>query len=233
MKTTNWQRQDVTQHYLEQVRGGIPFGAEQSKMMLQVVNHFNPSPKKIMDLGCGNGFLAEVLLKSYPKASAILLDHSEPMIKSARSHMKSYSDRCDIFHEDFSESILKYAEPGTIDCVVSGYAIHHLSNTKKIELYQDIYNVLAPGGVFINIDHIASNTPQIEKLYDELFIDHLSMHNKRDKEEVAKEYYLRPDKEDNILENVDVQINWLKDIGFQHADCYFKWMELSVFGGVK
>ena len=81
MATTNWQRYDVTQHYLEQIRGGIPFGAEQAKIMLQVINHFAPNPKRIMDLGCGNGFLAEILLKTYPDASAILLDHSEPMVQ--------------------------------------------------------------------------------------------------------------------------------------------------------
>ena len=38
---------------------------------------------------------------------------------------------------------------------------------------------------------------------------------------------------DNLLERVDVQLNWLKEIGFNHVDCYFKWMELAVFGGVK
>lgn len=36
MKTTNWQRADVTEHYLEQVRGGIPYGADQIKIMLQL-----------------------------------------------------------------------------------------------------------------------------------------------------------------------------------------------------
>lgn len=58
MSTTNWQREDVTEHYLKQVRGGIPYGADQVKIMLQVINYFRPHPKKIMDLGCGNGFLA-------------------------------------------------------------------------------------------------------------------------------------------------------------------------------
>lgn len=38
---------------------------------------------------------------------------------------------------------------------------------------------------------------------------------------------------DNRLERVDVQLNWLEEIGFNHVDCYFKWMELAVFGGVK
>ncbi|NGP46710.1 class I SAM-dependent methyltransferase [Bacillaceae bacterium SIJ1] len=233
METTNWQRQDVTQHYLEQVRVGIPFGAEQAKIMLQVINHFIRDPKKIMDLGCGNGFLAEILLKSYPEASAVLLDHSEPMIEHARVHMKDYMKRCEIILDDFNHTIGKYAEPGTVDCIVSGFAIHHLPHTKKKELYQEIYKILAPGGIFVNVEHTASPSPDLENLYDELFIDHLSTHNKKDRQEVAMEYYNRPDKKDNILERVDIQVNWLREIGFKHSDCYFKWMELAVFGGVK
>lgn len=233
MERTTWQRQEVTQHYLEQVRGGIPFGAEQAKIMLQVVNHFTPNPKKIMDLGCGNGFLGEILLKSYKEASAVLLDHSEPMIEHARVHMKDYMSRCEIIHADFCHSIRKYARPESMDCIVSGYAIHHLPHAKKKELYQEIYNTLVPGGIFINVEHTASATSKIEKLHDELFIDHLCAHNKRDRQEVAKEYYNRPDKEDNILERVDIQVNWLREIGFKHSDCYFKWMELAVFGGAK
>ncbi|MDP4104360.1 MAG: class I SAM-dependent methyltransferase [Bacillota bacterium] len=230
---TTWKQKDVTQHYLEQVRGGIPFGAEQVKVMLQLVNHFTPNPKKIMDLGCGNGFLAEILLKTYPNATAKLLDHSEPMVKAARNHMSEYYNRCEIIKGDLSNSINKYAEPNSVDCIVSGFAIHHLPHEKKKDLYKEIYDLLADGGIFINIEHTASATPEIEKLHDELFIDHLSNHYKRDRKEVAQEYYSRPDKMDNILERVNIQISWLKEIGFKHSDCYFKWMELAVFGGVK
>src|SRR5690606_39548096 len=114
-----------------------------------------------------------------------------------------------------SHSITEYAEPNSIDCVVSGFAIHHLPHNKKQELYKEIYTLLAPGGIFINIEHTASATPKIEELYDKLFIEHLAAYNNRDKQEVAAEYYARPDKEDNILERVDIQVNWLRDIGFQ------------------
>jgi ubiquinone/menaquinone biosynthesis C-methylase UbiE len=136
-------------------------------------------------------------------------------------------------HGDFSHSIKQYADENSVDCVVSGFAIHHLHHAQKKALYQEIYSVLAAGGVFINLEHTASATPEIEKLHDELFVDHLASYNKRDRREEAKEYYSRPDKVDNILERADIQVNWLRDIGFKHADCYFKWMELAVFGGVK
>lgn len=233
METTNWQRQDVTQYYLEQIRGGIPFGAEQAKIMLQVINYFIPNPKRIIDLGCGNGFLAEILLKTYPDASALLIDHSEPMVQAAREHMSEYGNRCEIIHGDFSHSIQEYAKSNSVDCIVSGFAIHHLTHEKKKKLYRDIYNLLSDGGVFINIEHVASATFEIGKLNDELFIDYLALYNNRNRDEVAKEYYNRPDKDDNILKRVDIQVNWLREVGFNHADCYFKWMELAVFGGVK
>ncbi|MGM9946018.1 MAG: class I SAM-dependent methyltransferase [Lysinibacillus sp.] len=232
MKTT-WQREDVTTHYLQKVRGGIPFGAEQASLMLEVVKHFVKEPKLIMDLGCGNGFLAEILLRTYPTAKAMCMDHSAPMIEQAKVHMEPFQNRCEIILADFSKQITGYAEPNSVDIIVSGYAIHHLPHEMKKALYKEIYNLLKPGGIFINVEHTASATTELEKLYDKLFVDHLVEFNKGDREEIASEYYARPDKADNILERVDVQVGWLRDIGYQHADCYFKWMELAVFGGVK
>ena len=125
------------------MRGGIPFGAEQAKMMLQLVHYFTSEPKTILDLGCGNGFLAELLLKTYPNATAVLVDHSEPMIEAAHIHMKEYKNRCKIIHTDFSHSIHKLAEPNSVDCIVSGFAIHHLPHDKKKQLYRQIYHLLA------------------------------------------------------------------------------------------
>ena len=87
--------------------------------------------------------------------------------------------------------------------------------------------------MFINIEHVKSASEEVVKLYDQLFIDHLSAYNNRNREEVAKDYKQRPDKEDHILERVEVQMNWLSEIGFHHVDCYLKWMELAVFAGVK
>lgn len=233
MADTHFQRQDVAHHYLTQVRGGIPYGADQVLVMLQLIKHFTPNPRRIMDLGCGNGFLAEIVLRTYPQAHAILLDHSEAMLEQAREHVKEYMDRCQIVLGDLEDPILQYAEPGSIDCVVSGFAIHHLPHPRKKALYQEIYELLTPGGILVNIEHVASATAKLEQLYDELFIDHLALYHQRERGEVAREYALRPDKADNILERVEVQVEWLKEMGYRHADCYFKWMELAVFGGVK
>lgn len=233
METTQWQRQDVSQHYLEQVRGGIPFGAEQINIMLQVIQHFTPNVQKIMDLGCGNGFLGKVLLDKYPDAQALFIDHSKPMVEQAKEYLAAYKNQSTVIHGDFSESLLTFAETNSVDCIVSGFAIHHLPHDKKKKLYAEIYTLLKNGGIFINIEHTASATSKLEELYDEQFIHHLAKYNNSSITEVAKDYYSRPDKDDNILERADIQVEWLREIGYQHADCYFKWFELAVFGGVK
>lgn len=136
-----WQREDVTTHYLQKVRRGIPFGANQANLMLEVVKHFVKQPKLIMDLGCGNGFLAEILLRTYPAANAICIDHSAPMIEQAKVHMATFRNLCEIILADFRKQITNYAEPNSVDIIVSGYAIHHLPHemkkhyTKKFIIY--------------------------------------------------------------------------------------------------
>ena len=50
---------------------------------------------------------------------------------------------------------------------------------------------------------------------------------------IESDYYDRPDKEANILLDVETQVGWLKEIGFDHADTYFKVFELALFGGRK
>lgn len=60
-----------------------------------------------------------------------------------------------------------------------------------------------------------------------------SLDDPRDRTEIANTYYYRPDKIANILAPVDVQCDWLREIGFTRVDCYLKIFELALFGGYK
>jgi tRNA (cmo5U34)-methyltransferase len=82
-KTSSWQDPAVARKFLDQRRAAIPFGPEQVSVMLRLVRHFRPEPRHILDLGCGDGFLARALLAEYSQASAVLVDHSEPMLETS------------------------------------------------------------------------------------------------------------------------------------------------------
>jgi tRNA (cmo5U34)-methyltransferase len=50
-------------------------------------------------------------------------------------------------------------------------------------------------------------------------------------DELAEEYKNRPDKAANILASTELQCDWLRKIGYEEVDCYFRIYELAVFGG--
>ena len=131
---------------------------------------------------------------------------------------------------------------GPFEAVVSGFAIHHLPDRRKREIYAEILPLLRAGGVFLNLEHVSSESPWVEARFEDLFIDSLhAFHSpkvegedgraRRSREDVAREFYDRPDKEANILAPVDVQCTWLRELGYEDVDCYFKVFELALFGG--
>nr|MBP6805533.1 class I SAM-dependent methyltransferase [Chloroflexota bacterium] len=122
--------------------------------------------------------------------------------------------------------------------VVSGYSIHHQPDERKREIYAEIYDLLRPGGLFINVEHVASIDPWVEGVFQDLFVDRLYAFQQANgstmsREEVDRTFYSRPDKVANILAPVEDQCRWLRAIGYKHVDCYLKIFELAVFGGVK
>jgi tRNA (cmo5U34)-methyltransferase len=233
-----WKRGSLVRTYLEGIRGGIPFGPEQIQLMLRVIAARGTPVRTFADLGCGAGALTQALLLQYPEAHATLVDFSEPMLDAARKQLGAQRPVPHFAVADLAAPAWRDAIAGRppFDAVVSGYAIHHLADERKRQLYGEIFDLLEPGGMFVNVEHVASRTAWIEALADALIIDSLyAFHGKqgagKTRDQVADEFVHRPDKAANILAPVEVQCDWLRAIGYEDVDCYFKVFELAVFGG--
>lgn len=239
MPTSQWQTEELSKAFLEGVRGAIPGANLQLAVIGKIAKLWCDKPQSILDLGCGDGLLGRYLLTLFPAAHGHFVDFSEPMLAAARGKLNSLSN-VTIAKGDFSMPNWVESTGGhqPFDIVVSGFAIHHQSDTRKRGIYAEIFGLLAPGGLFLNLEHVASATPSGERLFDEFFIDHL--HEFQGKAEpalprsqVAQKYHDRPDKHENILAPVDRQCDWLREIGFSEVDCFFKVFELALFGGRK
>src|SRR6476646_7658536 len=119
-----WQDPEVSRKFLDERRGAIPYGPDQLRMMVELVRHFHPGPRHLVDVGCGDGLLARTLMEVYPEATATLLDHSEPMLARARQAMADFQGRCEFRLADLAEPLAPYARGEAPDLVVSGFAIH-------------------------------------------------------------------------------------------------------------
>ena len=238
-KDKAWQTQALTDKYLDGVRGAIPLASEQLDIMLTAIS-MNGKVDNFLDLGCGSGILSAAILDRFPDAVGTLVDFSEPMLNAAQDHLSGYNKHLRLYKADLASAswLDLVRDRAPFDVIVSGYAIHHLTDNRKRELYEEIHGHLTVGGIFINVEHVSSSTPWVESLFERTFVDglHSRERNKggsRTREALAKEYYHREDKKENILASVENQCQWLGEIGYEDVDCYFKILELAVFGGRK
>lgn len=235
-----WKDKELAKKFLTGVRGAIPFANEQIEVMNRVINSCGINITNILDLGCGDGILAASILQNHPKAKGVLLDISDAMLEFAKEKLASYTDNLTFVTADYvnKQWLEKVKDKAPFSVIVSGFSIHHQTDERKKELYSEIFGLLEKGGLFLNIEHVTSATEWVNSLFNDCFIDSLyKMHKQTNenitKEYVAKEYYRRDDKASNILASLKTQCEWLREIGFNDVDCYFKIFELAVFGGRK
>jgi SAM-dependent methyltransferase len=220
-KQSKWQTREIAQTYVEGVRGAIPGANLQLEVMSKIVNAWCPLPSKIIDLGCGDGTLGRLLLDEYPKAHVIFAGFSEPMLEKLRIRLGT-DKRTAVINTDFATSAwikgIEMEKP--FDVIVSGFAIHHQPDERKRNLYAEIYGLLKAGGIFLNLDQVSSATHSITNNRPDITIH-----------EIEEAYY--QDKKENIPAPAEIQCQWLRNIGFEDVDCFFRTFELALLGGRK
>ena len=238
-KNEVWKDQKLVDKFLKGVRGAIPLADEQILVMLRLLAA-SGEVKRFADLGCGNGILSSAILERYPEARGVLLDYSEPMLKAARDSLSHLSSQLKLQFADLGEKewVDQVSDMAPLDAVVSGFAIHHLTDERKKTLYGEIFSLLRPGGIFINVEHVASATAWINRVGDDYFIDSLFSHHvnnggTRSRADIADDFFHRDDKDANILALTEIQCKWLRELGYVEVDTVLKIFEIGVFTGRK
>lgn len=168
--------------------------------------------RRVLDLGTGDGRLLALLQLDRPGMLGVGLDFSELMLEAARKRFAA-DERIELVAHDLSEPLPAL---GRFDAVVSSFAIHHLEHERKRSLYGEVFDLLEPGGVFANFEHVASAT---ERLHLAFFA-------------AIDEPIENADPSDRLLD-VETQLGWLRGFGFDDVDCYWKWLEMALLVGVK
>jgi tRNA (cmo5U34)-methyltransferase len=104
-----------------------------------------------VDLGGGSGRLVERILREFPYARAADVDQSEAFLAIAERRLERFGERALLVHKRLQDD-WPADLPVAPQAIVSMLAIHHLEPAEKRTLYARCYEVLAPGGIFINGD---------------------------------------------------------------------------------
>jgi len=206
--TNLWTSADHALSYLARM-DRIPHRTEGEGVLL---DHVPRSVGRILDLGTGDGRLLALLKLDRPQATSVALDFSEIMLAAVRSRFAADPTVQIVAHN--LEAPLP--DVGQFDAIVSSFAIHHLSHDRKRTLYQEIWDRLEPGGIFCNLEHVASPTPRLHRQFM-----------------LAIGYDPSQDDPSNQLLDGETQLQWLRDMGFEDVDCYWKWLEMALLIGIK
>jgi len=52
-----------------------------------------------------------------------------------------------------------------LECSSDSFAIHHCSHERKRSIYAEVYEMLNPGGIFCNLEHVASPTDRLHERF--------------------------------------------------------------------
>jgi tRNA (cmo5U34)-methyltransferase len=203
-----WTTAEHVARYLE-LADEYPRRAEGESVL---VEHVARDARRILDLGTGDGRLLAMLRIDRPQMRGVALDLSELMLEAARERFAG-DERIELVRHDLAEPLPAI---GRFDAVVSSMAIHHLEHDRKRSLYGEVFDVLEPGGVFANFEHVASPTQRL----------HLAFYA------AIGEPLEHEDPSDRLLD-VESQLAWLRQVGFDDVDCYWKWLEMALLIGVK
>jgi tRNA (cmo5U34)-methyltransferase len=165
---------------------------------------------RFLDLGTGDGRLVAAIRERHPEARAVGLDASEPMLARAADRFDG-DPLVELRRHDLS---LPLGDAVPADVVVSGLAIHHLTDERKRGLFSEIHALLTPGGVFANLDLVSAASPRLHERF---------------RREIGR---IEDDPSDRLAD-LSEQMSWLRGTGFGEVDCHFKWLELALIVAVK
>lgn len=203
----HWQDDDHVAWYRTRA-DTIPHRADGEAVVLELIGE---RAGRVLDLGTGDGRLMDLVRQVDPSSTGLAVDFSPAMLAAAQDRFAGEPD-VQVAEHNLDEPLRR--DWGEFTTVVSSFAIHHVVDDRKQALFGEVFDLLEPGGRFVNLEHVASPTGQ-------LHLDFLA------------QVGVDPAEDDpsNKLAPVEDQLGWLRSCGFVDVDCFWKWRELALLAG--
>jgi len=193
----------------------------------------------ILEIGAGEGLLAEALLTRFRRAALTALDGSESMRHATSARLAPFGERArvapfDVTALDWWDRMLG------VDLIVSSLCLHHLNDAKKQYVFRAAAERLSARGALLIADIVEAQHPAERRLFAESWetvardqagtsatperLDAFHRHRWN--------HFRFPDPADHPSP-LFFQLVWLKHAGFAIADCYWAAAGHAVYGGFK
>ncbi len=133
----------------------LSYGMDRRWKRLGVENAPLPDNAVALDLAAGTGDFSELLLRRLPRARAVAVDLTEPMLRLARTRGLKETACADA-------TALPFAD-GSFDCVFVGYGLRNFPCLATA--LREIERVTRPGGMMVALDFFLPRNAALRRIY--------------------------------------------------------------------
>ena len=235
---SGWTEAD-SQTYREIADVAVPRREEMIAALVAAVPFAVDEAVKILELGAGDGRLAEALLTVFPRATLTALDGSESMRRDASTRVAVFGVRARVASFDVA-ALDWWDRMFGVDLIVSSLCLHHLSDARKQYLYKAAAERLSPRGALLVADLIEPTHAALQRLAADqwdadarkqaVVLGAPGLYQRFI--ETRWNHFRSPDGEDQPSALFHHLI-WLRHAGFAAVDCCWMHAGHAVFGGFK
>jgi trans-aconitate methyltransferase len=131
----------------------MPDREERFRAMLGAVDAVTDgAPPRVLDLAGGTGTISLRTLARFPGAEVTVLDQDPVLLAIAEGSLRGRATvvRGDLGGPQWSSTLPQRS----FDAVLTATALHWLPAERVAELYAEVRELLRPGGIFVNADHM-------------------------------------------------------------------------------
>ncbi len=217
-------QEQVKEHFARQAD-------EYEKLMVRIVPHyleqnqiiFNLLPEeakeyRVLDLGCGNGILSDLVFRKLPNSHVVGFDLTENMLAAFEKKVSGHTGKFELVQGDFRKDSIGEG----YDIILAGLTLHHLTWEEREKFYYRLYSALSHKGLFIARDIIIDENQTIAQeqySYWKKFM--------RSQGEDPDFWYSKHIEKDHPM-TLSNQFSWLKSAGFTHVACQWRLYNFAI-----
>jgi SAM-dependent methyltransferase len=223
--------------------------AERFDRMVRIVRAIQADPKTILDLGCGTGSVSFRMAEAFPNCRIVSVDMDFTLLPLARSRCAGMEDRVSFVEVDLRSPSWVEQVPRDCSAVVSATALHWFNPSQLRTLYFALPQVMAPGALLVNADHVGSDAGGIQRMWEESRDRMRLLSDSRGEDwsgfwreylaELGPEVSQRRQEVLRPWQGIESglplwwHLNVLQEAGFEGVDCFWRLDCDVIYGGIK
>lgn len=192
----------------------------------QIIYNLLPKEDKsysVLDLGCGNGILSELVFKKHPHSFVVGFDLTENTLNAYEKKLSNYSEKFELKQGNFRTDSIGNG----YDIILAGLTLHHLTWEQREKFYPTLYSALNTGGLLLSRDIIIDEDQTIMQEQYSYWKEFMKSQG-----EDPEFWYSKHIEKDYPMTLTD-HFAWLRKAGFTRVACHWRLYNFAITSAMK